>query len=171
MAPKTKMLVLEDREIIFPNFSGTANMYNREGRRSFNVILKEEEVQDLLEAGWNVKRTKPREGGDLGTPRLEVRANFESALPPRVTVISHTTDAEGQMSELGRTRLTADTVNTLDWADIVSADMTVNPYHWDLNGKSGITAYLQTLVVHVLLDPIEAKYAEEQAVDAEVDEG
>lgn len=162
----TTPLSLEDREILFPNFSGTPSKFNRDGRRTFSVIIQENEVDALIAQGWNVKRLKPKDEDDLGTAHLVVRVNLDSLYPPKIVVMSHTYDGNGELNELGRNILTERNVNTLDWADIISADMTVNPYYWEIPDavtgdiKSGVTAYLQTLYVKVLLDPIEAKWSD-----------
>jgi hypothetical protein len=59
-----------------------------------------------------------------------------------------------------RTHLNASNVETLDGADIVNVDMIVRPYTWEVNGKGGVKAYLQSMYVIVEEDALERKYAE-----------
>jgi hypothetical protein len=37
-------------------------------------------------------------------------------------------------------------------------DLTINPYVWEVNGNSGVKAYLGTMYVTIAEDPLDAKY-------------
>src|SRR5687768_9421033 len=58
----------------------------------------------------------------------------------------------------GLTYLGEDEVETLDWVDIETADVTLNPYEWAVNGKTGVKAYLQTLFVKIEEDYLQQKW-------------
>jgi hypothetical protein len=60
----------------------------------------------------------------------------------------------------GRTNLGEDAVEMLDWADILNVDLIVRPYEWNVNGKTGIKAYLQSIYVTIQEDALEQKYSE-----------
>lgn len=60
----------------------------------------------------------------------------------------------------GRTPLGEDEVSILDWADLANVDLIVNPYHWDVNGRQGVSAYLQTIFATIEEDELELKYAD-----------
>jgi hypothetical protein len=60
----------------------------------------------------------------------------------------------------GRTHLDESSVETLDWVDILNVDLIVRPYEWNVNGRGGIKAYLQSLYVTIEEDPLEIKYSE-----------
>jgi hypothetical protein len=47
----------------------------------------------------------------------------------------------------------------LDWADIKSSDLICRAYEWDVNGKTGIKAYLQSLFVTIEEDYLDRKYS------------
>ena len=50
----------------------------------------------------------------------------------------------------------------LDRIDISSVDMDLRPYDWDVNGKTGRTAYLQSINVIQDIDRFSARYTEEE---------
>jgi hypothetical protein len=57
-----------------------------------------------------------------------------------------------------RTYLNEDNVNILDSADIRHADLIIREYRWDVNGKQGVKAYLQSLYVTLEEDDLYRKY-------------
>ena len=146
---KPKQLTIEDAQIIFRNFEGKEGQYNRKGDRNFAVIIPSADLADqMLADGWNIKFLEPRDEGDLPVPYLQVTVNFQSRPPRIVMITSHS-----------RTNLTEDTVETLDWADILTVDLIINPYEWNVNGKTGVKAYLKSLYVTIQEDELELKYA------------
>lgn len=145
--------VLEDVQLLpgqFRNFAGREGMYNRAGDRNFAVALTPQMAEDLEYCGYNVKYLKAREEGDEDQPWLPVTVSFKGRPP---TII--------QITSRGQTRLHEDEVEMLDWVDIVRCDMIVRPYAWNVQGKSGIKAYLQSLYVTIDEDPLAQKYAEQ----------
>jgi hypothetical protein len=151
--PAENTVLMEGVRIIFRNFAGKEGQYNREGDRNFGVILPDDVAQQMLEDGWNVKYLKPREDDDAEegeTPWLSVSVNFDKGKPPKVMLVT----------DRGRTALDANTVDMLDWADITNVDLIVRPYTWEVSGRSGIKAYLQSMYVTIEEDALERKYAE-----------
>ena len=57
-------------------------------------------------------------------------------------------------------RLDEDSVGIIDDVDILSVNLDIRPYDWDVNGKSGRTAYLQSIEVIQKVDRFAAKYVE-----------
>lgn len=146
-------VIMEGVQIIFRNFTGKEGQYNREGDRNFAVLLDDATANAMAEDGWNIKWLKPREDADEGEAEqayLQVSVNYGKGKPPRVVLIT----------SRGRTNLDEDEVEMLDWADITNVDMIVRPYHWDVNGKQGIKAYLQSIYLTIEEDELEKKYAE-----------
>ena len=142
-------VTIENARIIFRNFSGKEDRYNRAGDRNFCVVLTEEVAEDLVKDGWNVNWLEPREEGDDRQAFLKVTVKFGKN-PPRIMVVT----------ERGKKSLDEDGVNLLDWAEINNVDLIIRPYDWDINGKTGRTAYLNSIYVTIEEDPLEAKYFE-----------
>jgi hypothetical protein len=105
----------------------------------------------MAEDNWNVKWLKPREDDEDETQQayLPISVNFKGR-PPRIVLVT----------SRGRTNLDERSVEMLDWADIINVDLIVRPYEWDVNGKTGIKAYLQSIYVTIREDPLEQKYNE-----------
>ena len=59
------------------------------------------------------------------------------------------------------TRLNEETIGILDEIDIQSVSMDLRPYDWDVNGKTGRTAYLQAIDVIQNIDRFGDMYAQE----------
>jgi hypothetical protein len=148
MVDGAKTFMVEDAPIIFRNFAGKEGQYNREGDRNFAVILPKDLAEQMLKDGWNVRYLEVREEGDEEAPYVQVSVSFKNR-PPRVILLTSTT----------RTQLDEDSVEVLDWADIQIADLIARGYDWDVNGKTGTKAYLQSLFVTIKEDALEQKYA------------
>lgn len=150
MTKKTNPVMFEDVRILFRNFSGEEGRYNAKGNRNFVLPLEQDVAESMKRDGWNIKYLKPRDEHDDPTPYVEVTVKFDGARPPRVVMIT----------SRGRNELDEGTVSVLDWADIKQVDLILNPYHWDVNGKTGIKAYLKSLFVTIEEDALELKYAD-----------
>lgn len=147
-------VTINDARIVFRNFAGKEGPYNREGDRSFAVLLDEDVAVPMLEDGWNVKYLEPREEGDARQAYVNVSVSFDKGRPPRVVMIS----------SQGRNQLGGDEVEILDWADIKKVDLILNPYSYVVNGKAGVKAYLKTMFVTINEDELEMRYAAEDEI-------
>jgi hypothetical protein len=162
MAGRLQPVVLENRRILFRNFAGEEGRFNAKGNRNFNVVLEPEEAEAMLKDGWNIKYLQPREEGDEPLPRLEVTVKF-GKIPPRIILITMR----------GKTQLEEDMVQILDWAEIENVDLIVRPYEWEVNGKTGVKAYLKSIYVTIREDELERKYMDvpDSAAEAVVTAG
>lgn len=146
------ILEIEDARIIYRNFAGAGTKFNREGDRNFAVIIPNDDIKDILvENGWNVKVKPPREEYDEPFMFLPVKVKFNSRGPSAYVVSGDSV-----------TRLNEDTIDILDEIDIASVDMDVRPYDWEVNGKTGRSAYLQAINVTQNIDRFGARYAAEE---------
>nr|DAF25844.1 MAG TPA: hypothetical protein [Caudoviricetes sp.] len=140
-------IVVENARLIFKNFAGEESKFNRAGNRNFCVILVGDSAEDLRQMGWNVKALRPREDEDEPTYYLQVTVAFGN-FPPKVVMISGKT----------KTVLDEESIDTLDYAEIANVDLIIRPYHWEVNGKEGIKAYLKTMYVTIEQDVFAGKY-------------
>lgn len=141
-------LIMENAKIRFRNFAGRPDEYTREGDRSFALVIEDEDLANKLrDDGWNVKMRLPKEEGAEPWYYLKVKVNFDG-IPPKIV----------EVTSLNRVALNEDTVGILDTAELKSVDVEVSPYHWEIGGRSGITAYLKTMYATIEEDPFAAKY-------------
>jgi hypothetical protein len=150
---KTGILQIEGARIIYRNFSGAMTKFNREGDRNFSVVIpNQEDAQLLIDNGWNVKIKDPREGYEDEGPfmHLPVKVKFNSR-GPGIYVRSFDNVV----------RLNEETVDMVDELDIASVDMDIRPFNWEVNGKTGRAAYLQSMEIVQNIDRFGARYAEE----------
>lgn len=147
-APKG-ILQIDDARIIFKNFEGRGDKFNREGDRNFSLLIEDPDTADALIAeGWNV-RIKPGRDEDEGPfMRLPVKVKFTD-YGPNVYLVTG-----GRRNELDE-----ESIACLDNIDIESIDLDIRPYDWEVNGKAGRTAYLQSMQVVQRIDRFAARYA------------
>ena len=142
-----KNLVVENARIAFRNFSGKETKFNRGGNRNFCVIFDKETGEDLAQQGWNVGILPARDENEDPSYRLSVSVAYGN-IPPKVFMIS------GRK----KTPLTEDTISCLDFAEIENVDIVIRPYNWEVNGKTGVKAYVQTMYVEIREDKFASKY-------------
>ena len=148
-APKG-ILQIDDARIVYRNFTGAPSKFNREGDRNFAVVIPDEEIKDaLVEEGWNVKIKPPREDGDTPFMFLPVKIKFNDRGP---VVYLKSGNVVNKLDE--------ESIDCLDNVDILSVDMDIRPYDWEVNGKTGRTAYLQSIQVIQQIDRFAAMHEE-----------
>jgi len=54
--------------------------------------------------------------------------------------------------------MTEETIDTLDRADILSVDAVLGASHWEWGGRSGITAYINSMYITIKDNPVDEKY-------------
>ena len=142
------VLQIEDARIIYRNFGGEASKYNREGDRNFAVIIPNQEIADeLIADGWAVKIKPPRDEDESPFMYLPVKVKFNNRGPAAYVKSGNSVQ-----------RLNEDTIGMLDEIDIQSVDMDLRAYDWEVNGKTGRSAYLQAINVIQNIDRFGAQY-------------
>lgn len=143
---------IDDARITFRNFSGEPSKYNRAGDRNFAVIIPDQETADeLINEGWNVRIKPPRNADEDPFIYLPVKVKFNDRGP-----------AAYLKTGRAMNRLDEESISCLDHIDILSVDLDIRPYDWEMNGDTGRTAYLQSIHVTQDVDRFASRYAEEE---------
>ena len=149
---------INEARIVFRNFSGRGDKFNREGDRNFAVVIPSMEIVDELTndtneygVGWNVKVRDARDEGEDPFIYLPVKMKFNSRGP-----------AVYLKTGTRMNRLDEESVNMLDDIDISNVDMDIRPYDDVINGKPFRTAYLVSICITQNIDRFAARYAEEE---------
>lgn len=146
-APRN-ILQIDDARIIYRNFAGEASKYNREGDRNFAVVIPDEDLANkLINDGWNVKIKPPRDEDDTPFMFLPVKVKFNDRGPS-----AYLRTGRNQV------KLDEESICCLDNVDILGVDLDIRPYDWEVNGKTGRTAYLQSICVTQEVDRFADRY-------------
>lgn len=150
----------DDAHVIWKNFEGRDERgYNKDHKRTFNIVINNPKaIQRMLDDGWNLKMLKPRDEEEEQNPSyaLPVEVKYDSDhewMNPTIEMITRT----------AHTVVSEDNVGLLDHAHIGKWNIVVRPYPWNVNGRSGIKAYLNKIEAFVEEDYI--SYDEDDDLD------
>lgn len=141
---------IEGATIIWKNFSGERDKFNP-GKRGFSVVIDDAVMADeLRNEGWNIKERPLQEGADPSEQEwtLPVKLNMNRYTQVWLIVGNH------------KTLLDENTVAQLDVVDIIDCDISIRPYEWEMSGRTGITAYVDSMYVTIRENKFAEKYAD-----------
>lgn len=148
------ILQIDDARIMFPNFEGRGSMYNREGDRNFSIRIEDEALANkLVDMGWNVKIKPGRDADEGPFMRLDVKVKYTqrddgSVNGPKAYLWSGN----------NRTELDEESIGCLDHIERDCVNLDIRPYDWEINGRTGRSAYLQSIEVYQKVDRFQARY-------------
>ena len=142
-------ITIEGARLVFRNFEGKEGKFNAAGKRNFCVLLDDDLAHTLQDDGWNIKWLNPKEEGDEPQAYIQVAVSF-GVVPPKIVLIT----------SAGKQTLDERSISILDWAEIENADVISRPYNWEMNGKTGVKAYVKALYIKIAEDEFERKYAD-----------
>lgn len=141
-------LEINEARILWPNFEGRGDRFNKQGDRNFHLVIPDQEIaQAMMENknqygdGWNVK-IKQRDDGEAPFMHMLVKVKF-TGRGPNVYLVSGNK----------KVRLNEDTIKCLDDIDILYCDMDIRPYDDKMpNGSTFRSAYLSAMCVYQRMD-------------------
>ena len=146
------VVALEGVKIGWPNFSGATGPFNKDGKRMFTIFLPEDVAEEMAALGWPVKFPEAQEANPEDDyqqdARIQVSLKMDGARPPKIALIG--TGAP--------TLLTADTVGIVDTSAINFVDVVFRAYNWEMNGKTGKSAWLKEIYVNLDTGTFADKY-------------
>lgn len=158
-APKGIMQI-DDARIIFKNFEGRGDKFNREGDRNFSLLIEDPNTAEAMKReGWNVKIKEGRDPDEGPFMRLPVKVKFTDYGP---TVYLNSAGNVVKLNE--------DSIGCLDNIEIETVNLDIRPYDWDVNGRTGRTAYLQSMEVIQRIDRFAARYGNTRRDDDDDDD-
>ena len=121
------------------------------------VIETEEQADELTRRGWNVNVKPPKEEGRAPLMLLKVKLAFNSWGPDIDLVTGNAVN-----------RLDAETVKRLDRIQLDSVDLDIRAYDWEMSGKTGRSAWLNSLEAHQKVNRFEARRSRDEEVYEEI---
>lgn len=138
-------ITLEGARLIFRNFAGNPDDYNKQGGlRTTGVLIPNDLAEEMKAEGWNIKYLKPRDPQDEPQAFLTVKCKFGKIKPTIYICTEH-----------GKTLLDEDSVESIDYAEIRDVDIVIRPYEYE---PGCISAYIKTMYVNIVEDVFADKY-------------
>lgn len=178
------LIHIENAIIVSKNFKGEEKrdpenpkrIVNTKGNRNFSMLLNEE-AADLISnyrlVGEGDKKFKvsvklPPEDAEDQTPSIYMSVK-----------VSYKYDADGrpkwfnpvinQYSSKGKTEKTEKNVDSIDDVYIEKASLIFSAYPYDVNGKTGLSAYLRKMNYKIMEDEMDAKWDQTYITDDPTD--
>ena len=144
---------IEDKDIVsmpmsYRNFTGKPDKFHPNGTMgNFWIFLAEDKAHELENRGFNIRWKENRDG--KMEAKLQIFVRFEH-VPPQIYTVT-TGSAPVLIGE--------EDLDEMDNDEITNVDLIVNPYSYDVNGRTGVKAYLKKGYFKLMDDPYLTKYA------------
>ncbi len=137
----------------FSHFDGRADTFNDEGDHNFTLILSEEQAQELMNEGWNIRTMDGREDGDPPEYLLKVKISYRFEAP-KIYIIKGTRKFRADETDLADIKR-----STCDQLDVI-----ITPSRWVHGRESGVTAYVKEMYAKIRESRFSAAYADYEEV-------
>lgn len=146
-----KIVSIENTRFIFEtNFSGDPrrDKYGSD-RRYANIIIPDGLAEELIDEGFNVRNTDPKDGEYEKTYFVRATVNYDSKFPPRIFLVSGDNPPE---------LLDSESVSIIDTMYIRNVNVILSKYYNAKMDKWSL--YVRTMYVEQELDndPFAARY-------------
>ena len=154
MAEKRLITIENTRFIYKTNFQGdpARDTYGSDARQGNIVIPSYEQAMELMDEGFNVKQTKPREDDEDFELEyyVSVKLNYDSPWPPKVYLVVGNNEP---------VLLDEDSIREVDEGRVLNVNVILNPYENERTRTKSL--YVRTMYVEqdVEADPFAARYA------------
>lgn len=128
---------------VWRNFSKKARpeAYDDGTKRHFAVMLDDECAKNLTDLGFNVKFYQPKNSERPGYSYLDISIADWVIKSEKISVVS---------TDMVEVKQNFDTIGNLDYANNIDfADIEISPRRWEVNGSSGIKAWLSEMYVYL----------------------
>jgi hypothetical protein len=149
-----RKLYVENARIIWPNFSGKAGVYTREGERYFTLLIPNTEIYEALindcneyGVGWNVKYTESNDPDGEPFIKMKVKVSCNEYGPKAILI-----------SGSKQVHLNGESIGCLDNIDIANVDLVIRAHDGEMNGKPFRSAWLDSIYVTQEMDYFAEKY-------------
>ena len=155
MAEK-RLISIENTNFIWKtNFSGDPDRdsFGSDARRANIIIPDHMQARELIDEGFNVKCTKPKEGEEEGfipTYFINIKVNYDTNWPPKIYLVSGNSEP---------VELVEETIDLIDRAYVRNVNVVLNPYQNQRTGTKSL--YVRTMYVEQDIedDPFAHRYA------------
>ena len=149
---RKETLIIRDAKLLYRNFEGRKTDFNDPGDRNFSVMIDDPDVaENLMRDGWNLKPMKARDEDEEPRWHLPVKVRYDN-FPPRIVMRRRNKD-NIELDEIDIARL--------DRAEIQTCHVNINPSFWSVGNKSGVKAYLKSMIVDIEEDELMAELEDE----------
>lgn len=160
-APKIN---ISKAQICFRNLAGKPTKFNSKGGvRDFAIILDNyDDVESLINMGFPVKYFNKKEPTAPDVPYLKVKVNFRYSddgtelLSPHIYLVER--DPNNPEKIVNKKLVTPQLAAIADQAELDYCDIVIRPYGWEVNGNSGVAAYLDKMFMNLHIDEFESQY-------------